>query len=657
MLPLMNTPNRGSAVLLSVMLLVRIVSAGTVSDGEWQHYGNTLAGTRYSPLDQITSANVSSLERAWIYRSGVADSGATHKVEVTPLMVGNSLYLCTQTNIVISLDPETGHERWRFDPKVDALGETPATACRGVAYFRAPASPNECPERILTSTFDARLIAIDAKTGQLCRSFGDGGTVNLKNGLGAIEPGISAPSSAPTIVRGNVILGGWVSDNLYVDEPSGVIRAYDATNGRFVWAWDIGRPGQHGEPVSGQSYTLGTPNSWAPMSGDEDLGLVFLPMGNSTPDHWGAHRSKLSEQYASSIVALDVETGEPRWSFQTTHHDLWDYDVASQPTLINLRIGDRMVPALIQLTKRGEIFVLDRRSGRPITEVEEKRVPQGAAPGDWTAPTQPFSTGMPSFGGPNLTEKDMWGVTPLDQLYCRIMFRRLRYDGPNTPPGLTGTLVYPGTAGGFNWGSASVDPERGLLVINSIRIPTLIRLIPSAAAAAISEADRVDMFRQRVIYPQSGTPFAAEVRTFLSPLNIPCNRPPFGLLSAVDLNTRKLLWSTPLGTGRDYGPMGISSGLPIPMGVPNLGGSVTTHSGLVFIGATQERAFRAFDVRTGHELWRDRLPAGGQATPMTYISPLSGRQFVVIAAGGSALLQSKLGDYIVAYALPHSPAQ
>ena len=618
---------------------------------EWPQYGGTLAGTRFSPLTQIDTKNVSRLRPAWVYRSGIVQTGQRSPMEATPIMVGDSLYLCSQTNVVIALDAETGTERWRFDPKVDPTGASLVTACRGVAYYKADASA-DCPERIITATFDARLIALHAQTGKPCASFGNNGTVDLKQGLGAVDPGFYYVSSAPTIVGGRIVLGGWIADNVYVGPPSGVIRAFDVNSGAFAWAWDLGKPGFHGQPGTGESYTRGTPNSWAPMSGDEALGLVYVPTGNSTPDHWGAHRSKLSDQFASSIVALDAKTGEPRWSFQTVHHDLWDYDVGSQPTLIDLTLQGERIPALIQPTKRGQFFVLDRRTGKPLTRVEERAVPQGAAQGDWTAPTQPYSTGMPDVAaGPPLNERDMWGLTPIDQLWCRIQFNSLRYEGEFTPPSTQGTLVYPGIGGGVNWGSSAVDPERQLLIVNSIRVPTRLQLIPRAQAdAMLAGAHGFHVS----LAPAQGTPFGYTLNTFASPLGVPCNRPPYGLISVIDLTTRKVVWSRPLGTARDSGPLGIPSSLPFTMGVPNFGGAAVTRSGLIFIGATQERALRAFDLKSGRELWYTRLPAGGQTTPLTYISPRSGRQFVVIAAGGSVLLQSKLGDYVMAYALPKS---
>lgn len=621
---------------------VEVVTAA--AGAEWSAYGGTVAGDRYSTLDQLTPENVSHLEVAWTHDAGATDAGAESPMQTTPIMVGDTLYYCSQTNVVFALDPETGEERWRFDPEVEQPGPGWIVRCRGVAYHRSAVA--ECPERIITATFDARLIALDARTGRLCSSFGEGGQVDLTAGLGEVESGFHYVSSAPLIARGRIILGGSVIDNVSVDEPSGVIRAFDAETGALSWAWDLGRPNRRGAPREGETYTRSTPNSWAPASADEALGLIYLPLGNPTPDHWGAGRSPESERYGSSVVALDAETGEVRWSFQTMHHDLWDYDVPAQPTLVDIRRDGVVIPALIQPTKRGQLFVLDRRTGAPISPVEERPVPtHGGVPGERMSPTQPHSVGMPSFGGA-LAERDMWGVTPLDQLWCRIAFRRLRYEGEATPPGLDASLIYPGVGGGMNWGGVSVDPVHGVAIVNTMYMGATIQLIPRA------EAD--EMARRGGDAPQAmaGAPYAAQVSTFYSPLNTPCNEPPYGRLSAVDLRTGALLWQRPVGTIRDSAPLGLSTGLPVPMGLPNLGGTLVTQSGLVFMGAVRERRFRAFDIRTGRELWSAQLPTSAQANPMTYVSPRSGRQFVVIAAGGHPRLQMPAGDTLVAFALP-----
>ncbi len=623
---------------------------GDDGSGEWPHYGNVLGGTRFSPLTQINLDNVAKLAPAWTYRTGVL-TGAGLGFQATPLMVNDTVYLCTPNNIVIALDPESGERRWQFDPKVSI---PPAGACRGVAYHAPAGAAGPCARRVLTTTVDARLMAIDADSGQPCANFGVNGAVDLKKGLGEVISGYYYVTSAPTIVRGKVVVGGWVTDGQFVGEPSGVIRAFDAVTGKFAWAWDMDRPNEHGEPGPGESYSRGTANSWGTMSGDEELGMVYLPTGNSTPDYWGAHRSKGTEQYGSSVVALDIETGQPRWSFQIVHHDVWDYDISPQPTLIDMPIGGKMVPALLQTSKSGQLYMLDRRTGQPLTKVEERPVPQGPAKGDWLSPTQPFSPELPAFDNRVLDPQSMWGLTPLDQLWCRIKFSEARYEGMFTPPGYPRpTITYPSYLGGVNWGGISVDPERKLAIVNWSRMANYTSMVTR------EESDRRGYKRSmnggaHVGEPvaQEGTPFALLTGPFLSPLSIPCTEPPFGKIGVVDLKTGKMKWQRTFGTSADSGPFQTRSRLPLPMGVPNTGGAVTTKSGLTFIAATQERALRAFDVNTGKLVWRVPLPVGGHATPMSYISKKSGRQFIVIAAGGNAPLSSGIGDYVMAYALP-----
>jgi quinoprotein glucose dehydrogenase len=624
------------------------------ADGDWLEYGRDKAGTRFSPLAQVTGANVGQLQLAWSYRVGTPKDLRV-ALEVSPLKIEERLYLCAGNSDVIALDAESGKQIWRFEAKADPAGIF-AGVCRGVAYYRAAEGGGACVERIVSITLDRRLLALNARDGTRCPDFGDNGEVNLDVGMGDVEPGYYLVTSAPQIVRGKVVFGGWVTDGQYVGEPSGVIRAFDAITGKFAWAWDMGRPdpgvGAEAGPASGEAYTRGTPNSWAPISADEDLGLVYLPTGNATPDYVGSHRRPFDDAYSSSVVALDAQTGALRWSFQTTHHDLWDYDVPSQPTLIDLADG---TPALLQATKRGELFLLDRRTGTPLAKVEERAAPATEVPGEHSAPTQPFSAGMPSFAGPPPTELRMWGITPFDQLWCRIKFREARYEGTLTPVGIERpTLVYPGYLGGMNWGSVAVDPDRQLAVVNSTQVLNYDQLLSRKTADAMGIKPFSASGHGNVGGPvaQSGTPYAARIAPFLSPLVVPCTEPPYGMISAVDLNTRRLLWSRPFGTAQDSGPLLTHSHLPFTMGVPNIGGAVTTRSGLTFIGASQDNFLRAFETTTGRELWRTRLPAGGQATPITYWSSSSARQFILIAAGGHGGLQTTPGDYILAYALP-----
>ena len=616
------------------------------ASGEWRHYGNVQAGTRFSQLDQINPSNIGKLQHAWTYHTG-DDAGMGF--EATPLMADGRVFLCSSHNRIAALDPDTGAAIWTVDPKVDS---PPASTCRGVAYYAQQGATGPCASRVIFGTTDARLMALDSATGKACADFGANGTIDLKKGMGPVPKGFYYLTSAPTIARGKIVIGGWVIDGQTVGEPSGVIRAFDAVTGKFVWAMDVDRPNDRREPAPGKTYSLSTPNSWGPMSADDTLGMVYVPTGNSTPDYWGAYRSPGSEKYASSIVAIDSDTGTIRWSFQTVHHDLWDYDVSAQPSLIDLPIAGQTVPALVQGTKRGQVFLLDRRDGKLLSTVEEHAAPQGASAGDFLASTQPFSTGMPSFDSARLTEDTMWGITPLDALWCRIKFRQARYDGPFTPPGVKPSITYPGYLGGINWGGVSLDPVNKLMIVNWSRMPNYTRLVPRA------EADRMGLGITKTggqhvgqPVPQMGTPFAALTGAFLSPIGVPCMEPPFGKITVVDLVTRKIVWEKPLGASEDSGPFNLRTHIPLPMGMPNSGGSLTTAGGLIFVAATQERAIRAFEVKTGKLIWQSSLPAGGHAAPMTYRSPKTGKQYVVIAAGGNASLNSGSGDAVVAYAL------
>ncbi len=620
--------------------------------GDWSVWGENGGGTRFSPLTQITPANVGKLRIAWIYHTGRDSEGAMPRLSVTPLKIDRTLYLCTGWNDVVALDAETGKEKWRAK---SGARTDPYGSCRGVAYYRVPGGTGACAQRIITNTVDARLIAVDALDGRRCAGFGNNGEVSLLAGMGKADRSYYLHSSAPVIVRGKIILGGRVLDNQYWGEPSGVIRAYDAVTGRFAWAFDVGRPDRQSEPPPGETYTRSSPNSWAPMSMDERLGLVYAPTGNATPDYYGGRRRPFDDKYSSAVVALDATTGKERWIFQTLHHDVWDFDVASQPTLVDLPMPGGVRHALVQATKRGELFLLDRETGKPIRPVVERPVPTtGHAAGERLALTQPFSTGLPSLAGAELTERDMWGISPLDQLWCRIAFRKARYEGTLTPPGVTPSIQTPGPAGGSNWGSVSIDTDRHILVANATHMPSRVQLLTRAEVnrQGIQPYDANSKKAFAGAGPQVGTLFGVDMQWFFSPLQVPCASPPYGTMNGIDLVTGKLIWTRPLGTAENSGPFGLPTFLPLTIGVPSTGGPMTTRSGLTFIAATQEDHFRAFETRTGKLLWDVKLPRSGHATPMTYRSPQSGRQFVVIAASGFSALHSKAGDYIVAYALP-----
>ncbi|HTH27177.1 MAG TPA: membrane-bound PQQ-dependent dehydrogenase, glucose/quinate/shikimate family [Sphingobium sp.] len=631
-------------------------SAPELSDdaGEWREWGRDKGGSRFSPLTQINPGNVGQLELAWTAPIATSKEAESAGAEATPLMVGGTLYTCNGKNEVFAIDLETGKRLWNA-----STAGTSGHTCRGVVHYRQQGASGLCAERILTATGAATLVALDARTGRRCQGFGKAGSVNLLEGMPSAPAGYYYVTSAPALVRGKLVFGGWVTDGQYWGEPSGVIRAYDAVSGKLAWAWDMGAPERIGAPPPGQTYTHSTPNNWAPLSADEELGMVYVPLGNPAVDYFGGLRRPFDEKYGSSVVALDAETGRPHWSFQTTHHDVWDYDVASQPVLADIPRPDGVVEkALVQGTKRGEIFVLDRRTGKPLRRVEERPVPQrGKVPEERLSPTQPFSVGMASFGNPELRESDMWGITPLDQLACRIAFRRARYQGTMTPPGLTPWITSPGTTGGMNWGSYSIDQDHKVMVVTTGRIVHLSRLLPRSEAEAKGMRPLSDLADHAGGGPQMGAPYAAEVGFFLSPLFSPCQAPPYGYISAVDLVTGKLIWSRPIGTARDSGPLGLATGVPLPLGTFMIGGAITTRSGLIFVAATADRTIRALDIRTGRQLWQSYLPHGGFSTPMTAISPKSGRQFVVVSSASLYGLGRPDGAKLIAFALPRKQAR
>jgi quinoprotein glucose dehydrogenase len=620
---------------------------GTPDD--WTAWSRTVHGTRYSPADQITPVNVSELKPAWVYHTGdwrMTRPETTSSIadEETPLKVGNTLYICTPQSMVAAIDADTGEQRWEFDP--DTRRVTPLSVhCRGVSYHHSKTVLAQCTDRILVGTIDERLIALDAQTGRPCADFGENGEVSLKSTTNP-DPGDRYPTSPALIIGDTAVIGAYVVDNFALGEPSGVVRAFDVHSGALKWAWDSANPDSAAPLAPGQDYSRGSPNAWAVFSADPELGLVYIPTGNATPDFLNAHRTAAENRYASSIVALNAESGNVRWSFQTTHLDLWDYDVPAQPVLFDFPTPTGRVPALAAPTKRGEIFILDRRTGEPLTRVEERKVTVGNIPGEQYSPTQPYSTGFPSLAPKFLQETDMWGMTPLDQLWCRIKYKSYQYLGDFTPPSTKGTIEYPGNFGAINWGGVTVDEDRDLMFVNSSSLPLLVQLIPQAVVRAAKPSSSM----HDGLLPQKGTPYAVKLNWMLSPLGIPCTAPPWGNLTVIDLRTRTVLWQRPLGTTADHAPLG----LPIP-GVFNIGGSTVTRSGLLFVGATLDAYLRAFDVSSGRELWRGRLPGGG-ATPITYVSSVTGQQYVVISAGGNEGIKTKTGDSVVGFVLPKSSA-
>lgn len=640
---LVGGPHRVDGVLPNAAVAAEtgIAGAPPVADADWPAYGRTQAGNRYSPLGQIDTGNVDRLEVAWVFHTGdLPGGGATY--EVTPIKVGERLFLCTPSQIVIALDAATGSEVWRYDPEVSADILAINSNCRGVTYYEVPGSDPEapCARRIFMPVTDARMIALDAADGSLCAGFGEGGTIDLGRNMPNRGSNLYYSNSPPVVALGVLVVGGSIADNVSTNEPSGVIRGFDAETGALLWNFDTGNPTETAPIAAGATYTANSPNSWAPMSADETLGLVFAPIGNAPPDQYGADRSAATERFSASVVALDILTGTLVWVTQFVHHDLWDMDTPAQPTLVDLDINGEIVPSLVQATKQGDVYVLDRRTGEPVLPVTETAAPTGAVAGDFTAPTQPVSalTFMPD----RVEERDMWGITMFDQLMCRIQFRSLRYEGRYTPPSLEGTLQNPGNFGVFNWGGIAVDPVRQIMFGTPSYLAFTVQLLPRPDDTTPILSGGPPHNNENF-----GAPYAVDIQTFLSPIGLPCQAPPWGYVAGADLRTGKIAWQHRNGTVRDLAPLP----LPFELGVPDLGGPILTAGGLAFMSGSLDYFVRAFDVTTGEELWRDRLPAGGQATPMTYATS-DGRQFVVVMAGGHSGLGTRLGDSIIAYALP-----
>ena len=622
-------------------------------DGEWQAYGRSSYGQRYSPLAQITPANVGQLQLAWQMQTGDVrlpqDVGET-TYEVTPLKIGNTLYLCTPHSLAFALDADTGKVLWKFDPAAGMEPQRQHQTCRGLSYYSAPtaaATPGDtaatCSSRVFLPSADAKLHALDARTGQHCSDFGNNGVLDLLHNMPFKQAGYYYSTSPPLIAGGKVIVAGAVNDDYAINSPSGVIRAYDVHSGQLLWNWDSGNPTQTAplDPNNpDQVYTPSSPNSWSVASADEALGLAYFPMGNRTPDQLGMYRSPAEETYASSVVALDIASGQVRWVRQFVHHDLWDMDTPAQPTLLDLDLPQGRVPALVQPTKQGDVYVLDRRDGTPLLPVNERPASQHVdIPGQRAAPTQPYSA--LSFEPPRLREADMWGASLIDQMLCRIQFRQLRYDGRYTPPTLQGSLVYPGNFGTFNWGGVAVDPRRQVMFGMPTYLAFVSKLVPK------HEIGGREMNKgEHGLNENKGAAYAVEMTPFMSPIGVPCHVPPWGTVAAADLRTGKIAYQHRNGTIRDLSPVP----LPIRIGVPGIGGPLLTSTGVAFLSAATDDNFRAYDLASGKVLWDVRIPAGGQATPMTYLNS-QGEQMVLLVAGGHGSTGTKAGDYVLAYKL------
>ena len=612
------------------------------ADRSWPFYGADQGGRRFSAATQVTPANVRGLRVAWTFSTGdMLSKGANLKhsaFENTPIMAGGRVYVCSPFNEVFALDPATGARLWAYDPAINPTIRYPNDEnCRAVAYWRDPNPPpgTPCAERIFLNTNDRRLIALDAATGRTCAAFGRNGVIDTAEGVVLHRPGEMQITSPPVVARGVVVVGSSIDDNQRVDEVSGAVRAYDARTGAPRWRFD---------PLASApaSVVAGAANVWAPMSVDEGRGLVFLPTTSPSPDFWGGKRLG-DDGDADSVVALDIETGRKVWAFKTVHHDVWDYDNPAQPTLADVTWGGASRPAVLQATKQGLLFTLERDTGKPLIPVEERPVPQGAAPGETLSPTQPFPTAPRPLAPSTIRPEDAFGLTPWDKAQCRKTIEAARHEGLFTPPSTQGTILYPFTGGGSNWGGLAFDPRRGVAYVNTSSAMHLLTLIPADKVAAAQAAEP-----DTEISPQSGAPYGMRRKIITSKFGLPCNPPPWGQLHAIDMRTGAVLWEVPLGTTADIAPG--SQLILHGTGVPNFGGPIVTGSGLVFIGATMDQYLRAFDAATGRELWRGRLPGGGQATPMTYV--WKGRQYVLIASGRHNKLGTRIADQVVAFALP-----
>ena len=612
---------------------------------DWPFYGHDAGGMRYSPLMQITPANVPKLKVAWIYHTGDVSDGTGGRrrsgFETTPLVVDGLLYLTTPFNRVVALDPETGARRWTFDPEVDLHGEYgDGLINRGLAtWIDLSRRPQQaCRRRLYEATLDARLVALDAATGALCTDFGERGQVSLR-GVAGYRPGWYHMTSPPAVVDDLVVIGSSIDDNQLTDMPAGVVRAFDARSGALRWTWD---PIPSGTTAAGGARSSGAANAWSIMTVDPDRHLIFVPTGSASPDYYGGMRPG-DNKWANSVVALRAGTGELAWGFQLVHHDLWDYDTAAPPLLATIDRDGRRIPVVVEGNKTGFLYVLHRETGVPVFPVEERPVPASDVPGEKASPTQPFPTAPPPLASQRVDAP--WGATEEDRAHCRDAIQPLRNDGPFTPPSVHGTLVMPGMLGGMNWSGYAFDPGRHLLVVNTNNLAARAALIPREQFEQAADRSRDGS----EFAPQRGGPYGMARRFLQASSGLPCVSPPWGQLAAVQLKTGAIAWQVPLGSLRSFG----GNHGAIPDGAVSLGGPIVTASGLVFIGGAVDGYLRAFDIESGKERWAGELPASGHATPITYQIRPNGKQFVVIAAGGHAKIsEERVSDALVAFALP-----
>lgn len=623
-----------------------------LADIGWPYFGNDAGGSRFSAAAQISRGNLDQLTPVWTFRTGETGQGYAsaykHSFQATPVLANGSLYFSTAFNRVFALDAETGSENWRFDAKIDPDEHYSEVANRGVVYWpdNIAASGQACRERIFVGTLDARLIALDAATGERCEDFGSNGETDLKMALPEEDRGLAYPvTSPPVIVNDTVVLGSGMIDNWKAHLGLGTVWAYDARSGELRWKWHAIPRNPDADNAADwlpeQAARTGTANVWAPLSADPESSLVFASTGSASPDYYGGERSG-NNRHANSLVALNANNGNVVWSQQLVHHDLWDFDLASQPVLAEIERDGIEVPVVIQPTKMGLLFTFHRDTGEPFFPLEERVVPASDIPGEQAWPSQPFPVAPPPLVPHKVSVDDAWGISPWDRGACRDLIASLRNEGIYTPPSLEGTMMVPGNAGGSNWGGIAWDPERQVAIANTMHLPFVVALIPRDDFETERDSGS---YQDTEFSPQSGTPYGMRRSPLISPLGIPCVKPPWGTLAAVDMAAGEILWQVPLGTTRDLTPLPFGSKL----GTPSTGGPLILENGLVFIGAAMDNYLRAFDIENGEELWRGRLPAGGQATPMTYQH--NGRQYIVIAAGGHGGMGTTRGDYLVAFGL------
>lgn len=623
----------------------------------WDSFGGDAGGSRFSPLTQITPDNVDKLELQWVYHThdypAERPDATQTTFQATPIIDKDTLYFCSGLSRAFAIDAITGKEKWIYDSKPN-LNRVWSPTCRGVALWKSTDTAALCATRIFMGTVDGRLIALDAQSGAPCRDFGEQGIINLNEGLGDIEPGEYHMTSPPTVINDIVVQGALVWDNHRIDSPGGVIRAWDVRSGKLRWAFDPVPPNapslQKIATAPEQKYYRGTPNAWGIFSTDTARNLIYIPFGGAGPDFIGGHRKRFGfdlDYYANSTVALDAHSGKVVWHFQAVHHDLWDYDVAAQPLLFDLNKDGITIPALAQATKLGHLFILNRETGLPVFPVEERAVPQTDVPGEYTSPTQPFPTFPKPLHPHGISADEAWGFTFYDRNACRKKIADAANRGVFTPPSLKHNIEYPGVAGGQNWGGMAYDAKHKVLVMPQNYVVAYNQLLPREANHAQTEDSLYLGYS-----PNTGTPYIVKHEILLSPFGVPCSPPPWGSIFALSLDSGEKTWQHAFGTTRDMIP-GLSM-LPfgLNLGLPSAGGPIVTASGLVFIGASLDNYLRAYDVKNGEELWRGRLPAGGQATPITYRLTKDGKQYVVIAAGGHSSMGTKLGDSLMAFALP-----